>query len=373
MQQNNKDYEDYLCAIEKSLNQENKRSNDSVRGTVQKKPQKKVKINYKAIFYLAVSLLLVIALIVGIVLSVRSCGSSKSEPEVSATEKTESNIKVEPEKINLFPSYKNDETIVDSEIKGKSIIFIDDAKNEVIASREPKTKMFPASTTKIMTLLVAIENIKDYKDTFKMTYDITDPLYNEGATVAGFLSGEVVNMYDLIYGTILPSGGDACIALAQKISGSEEAFVELMNKKAKELGLKNTHFTNCTGLHDPNHYTTAEDLSVILRAAMRNKICKKVLSTYKYTTSKTEQHSEGIELENTLFKYMYGTEPEGATILGGKTGFTNESGYCIATFGENDNGDVFVCVVLSGESRWPTVYDQINLYTKYAKKGEMLK
>ena len=244
MQENNKGYEDYLYAIEKSLNKENKRTDDSVSSTVQKKPKKRVKLNYKSIFYLAITVLLLVVFVIVIVLSIRSCGKSKSVSEVYAAEKTELNIKAEPEELSLFPSYKDTETIVDSEIKGKAIIFVDDAKNEVIASREEKTKMFPASTTKIMTLLVAVENIKDYNDTFKITYEITDPLYNEGATVAGFLSGEAVNMYDLIYGTILPSGGDACIALAQKISGSEEAFVALMNKKAKQLGLKKTHFTN---------------------------------------------------------------------------------------------------------------------------------
>ena len=151
------------------------------------------------------------------------------------------------------------------------------------------------------------------------------------------------------------------------IAGSEEEFVKLMNKKADELGLKDTHFTNSSGLYDKDHYTTAEDMAVIIRAAMKNPLCREVLSTYQYTTAKTPQHPDGIELTSTLFSYMYGTEPEGADILGGKTGFVNESGYCIATFGKSDNGTEYVCVTLKGVSLWPTVYDQIDLYSRYAK------
>jgi len=200
-----------------------------------------------------------------------------------------------------------------------------------------------------------------------MSYRITDPLYQQEATVAGFLSGETVNMNDLLYGTILPSGADAAIALAETVAGSEEEFAKLMNKKCKELGLKNTNFVNCTGLYDKNHYTTAFDMSVIMKAVLKNAICKEIISTYRYTTSVTPQHPEGILLENTIFKYMYGTEPEGAQIIGGKTGYTGESGYCICSFGKSDNGTEYICVNLKGQTRWPAVYDQINLYTKFAK------
>ena len=203
-----------------------------------------------------------------------------------------------------------------------------------------------------------------------MTNEIIDPLYRAEATVAGFSAGEQVNMNDLLYGTILPSGGDAAMGLAIKIAGSEQEFVGLMNKKAKELKLGSTSFKNCTGLFDKEHYTTAYDMSVILRAAMENPVCKEILSTYKYTTSKTEKHPDGIELESTMFKYMYGTEPENATILGGKTGYVAESGFCLASFGEGKNGKEYVCVTLSAPTRWPGVYDHIKIYKEYTKENE---
>ena len=219
-----------------------------------------------------------------------------------------------------------------------------------------------------MTLLVAAENITDFEDTFTMTLDITDPLFVAGASVAGFLNGEEVTMTDLLYGTILPSGADAAMGLAIKVAGSEKAFVKLMNEKVKELRLQNTHFANVTGLHDEENYSSAYDMAIILDAAMQNELCRTVLSTYQHTTRVTEQNPEGILLSSTLFTYMYGDEPETATILGGKTGFVNESGYCIASFGKaNESQNEYIVVTLGNSARWPAFYGQIDLYKEFAK------
>ena len=185
-----------------------------------------------------------------------------------------------------------------------SAIIVNLKTHKVVAARNAEERFYPASTTKIMTLLVAQENIKSYDDTFTMTTDITDPLYVAEATVAGFLSGEVIKMTDLLYGTILPSGADAAVGLATKISGGEPQFVELMNKKVKELGLKNTHFTNATGLFDKDHYSSAYDTAVILETAIQNPICRKILSTYQYRSNPTNKHPDGIPMSATHFNYM---------------------------------------------------------------------
>ncbi|MCQ2454603.1 MAG: serine hydrolase [Clostridia bacterium] len=371
MQENKKDYEDYFRAIEKDISKEfdknySQKTNSNLEKSIPKGKERR-KINVKAVLIFALAIFFTVLIIISIVKLISAFQAKeptvKKETKIVKTEEQEQKETIE----DFLLSFSGKEETVDSSVNSKSVIFVDDESGNVIASRNPQKRMFPASTTKIMTLLVAVENITDFDNTFTMTYTITDPLYRAGATVAGFSSGEVLNMYDLIYGTILPSGGDAAIALAEKIAGSEKNFVNLMNEKVKELGLKDTHFSNCTGLYDINNYTTCEDLAVILRAAMRNNLCKTVLAKQEYTTSKTKQHPDGILLQNTLFKYMYGTEPKGATIVGGKTGFINESGYCIASFGENNYGKTFVCITLSGDSRWPAVYDQINLYTKYAK------
>ena len=139
-----------------------------------------------------------------------------------------------------------------------------------------------------------------------------------------------------------------------------------MNKKVKELGLKNTHFTNVTGLFDKNHYTTAYDMAIILEAAIRDPLCRKILSTYQYKSAPTNKHPDGLPMSATLFNYMYGTEPETATIVGGKTGFVNESGFCIASFGKNNTTEnEYIVVTLKNSSRWPAIHGQINLYRQF--------
>ena len=103
----------------------------------------------------------------------------------------------------------------------------------------------------------------------------------QNASMAGFLPGEKVKVIDLLYGNILPSGGECSIALAEQISGTEQKFAELMNKKAQELGMNNTHFTNATGLHDESHYSTVRDLSILLQYALKNETFHKIFQTKK--------------------------------------------------------------------------------------------
>lgn len=366
-----KDYGDYFSAIESHIKNGGSRSErpSNSKATAPAENKKKRTHGRSKRGLIPISVLMIAAIIVSAV-TITAARSLKPQKLNSAKNKIASESAADTVKgvpSDRFAEFTDDTADIGSDFKSGSIIVINNSTKKVVAARDAKRRAYPASTTKIMTLLIAAENIKDFNKTFTMSYDITDPLYIAEATVAGFSAGESVNMTDLLYGTILPSGADASIALAITVAGSEEGFVALMNKKAEELGLRDTHFTNCTGLYDQNHYTTAEDLSVILAAAMENNLCRAILSTYQYTTAKTAQHPEGILLSSTLFSYMYGTEPEGAVILGGKTGFVNESGYCIASFGRADSGNEYICVTLNGEGRWPTFYDQIDLYSAYAK------
>lgn len=352
-----KDYGDYLSKLENSILDEKKEKVSEKRVQTKKKPRRR--LNPKA---LVVLLCLVLAVVIIVLLAT----SPKTLPIIRG-DNLVSNVKKEEKPKSPFAEITDKTVTLGSEINSKAVVFIDNKTYTVVASKNEDLKCYPASTTKIMTLLVAVENIKDLNDTFKMTYEITDPLWEQEATVAGFLSSEVITLEDMLYGTILPSGGDAAIGLAVKISGSEEEFVKLMNKKAKKLGLENTNFTNCTGLYNKNHYTTPQDLAVILKEAMKNELCRKILKTQTYTSSKTPQHTEGITMNSTLFNYMYGTEAENAVIEGGKTGYVGQSGYCIATFGTSNAGNEYICVALGAEARWPAVYDQIELYKAYAK------
>lgn len=365
----NKGYGDYFKALEQQLNKPKAETTEKVTEPQLKRETSRRKGVYKVVrlrkSVIAVALALVFVIFASVIISGFSKKTPETEPQVSKTEKNETKVADDSKISYSFPSKLADITL---ENDAKSIIIIDKSTDTVVAARNPHEREYPASTTKIMTLLVAVENITNWEDTFTMTYEITDPLYVEEASVAGFLNGEQVNMTDLLYGTILPSGADAAMGLAIKVAGSESEFVKLMNKRVKELGLKNTNFTNVTGLHNTQNYSSAYDMAIILDAALQNETCRKVLSTYQYTTAVTPQHPEGIELSGTLFSYMYGTEPETATILGGKTGFVNESGYCIASYGKgNTTQNEYIVVTMGNSARWPAFYGQIDLYKQYAK------
>lgn len=328
----------------------------------------KKKFTFFRFFYIMLSLIVVILILYGIFLILKG-----EEPRIVTSENlssmTADDIKIE------VPTEAFEETIdypvgveiaeeFDKTIASKYCVLVDSESNTVIAQRDAEKKMYPASMTKVMTLIVAVENMKSMEDKFTMTAEIISPLLEENASMAGFQAGEEITMRDLLYGAILPSGADATAGIAIKIAGTEQRFVELMNEKAEQLGLHNTHFTNTSGLHNEDHYMTALDMAVILRYALQNDTCREILSTYQYTTSITRQHPKGIVLESTLFSRMYGDEVEGVTIEGGKTGYTDEAQHTMASFAKK-NGREYICVVAHEDDRWGSVYDTFDIYEKY--------
>ena len=267
---------------------------------------------------------------------------------------------------NTYPTMgTNYQELATTVIKCPYVALLDVDSNKVIAGRSSTQRIYPASMTKVMTLIVAVEHLKSLEDTYTMTNEILYPLVRAEATRAGFDPGEVVNAKDMLYGLILPSGADASICLANMISGSEAQFAVLMNQKAQELGLKDTHFTNTSGLHDSNHYTTPTDMAVIMAYAMKNPICSQVLSTYTYTTAPTPQHPQGIPLVSNMYSRMYGNEVEGVIITGGKTGYTGEALQCLVSYAIKD-GNRYVAVTTGATNKWSCVYDTFELYRNYA-------
>lgn len=264
----------------------------------------------------------------------------------------------------------------DINIKGmtaNSAILVDADTNEIVAGYNYEKKVYPASLTKMLTLLVAAENIQDMDATYKFTSDDIDPLIEDNASRAGFEAGETVTMKDLLYSAILVSGADGTTGLANAVAGSEEKFVELMNAKIQELGLTGTKFVNASGLHNKNHYSTAQDIAVITKAAMENGTCREVLTATKYTTSKTKQHKDGIELTSIVAQRIEGyyvdcdgdgEADDGISIEGGKTGFTDEAKYTLSTI-LDDNGHTYICVTTKSKDELKSVEDQIAIYEKY--------
>jgi len=254
------------------------------------------------------------------------------------------------------------------EVNSTNVVFIDLQSGDILAQRGYKEVVSPASMTKVLTLLVASEHITDLDDTFTITIDITDYSFANDCSNVGFEVGEVVTVRDLLYGTILPSGGDAAVGLATYVAGSHEAFVELMNDKLEELGLSDTaHFTNCVGLYDENHHCTVYDMAMIMEAALENDLCREVLGARTYTTSATSQHPEGITISNWFIRRIEDKDT-GGQILGAKTGYVNQSGSCAVSYGVDASGKGYVCATTGAHSSWRCIYDHVELYKKYAEE-----
>ena len=255
---------------------------------------------------------------------------------------------------------------VGDEILSEYAIFIDRDSQEVLAEKGGFTVINPASMTKILTVLVAAEHIKeeDLDDTIIMTPEITDYGYIHKCSAAGFVKGEEVSVRDLFYGTILPSGADAAVGLAVYVAGDQDSFVELMNEKPKELGLSDTaHFTNCVGVYDEDHYCSAYDMAMILEAALDNELCREILSTRIHTIPEKEEHPDGLEMSNWFLRRIEDKE-YGGKVLGGKTGYVEQSGSCAASFGENA-GNNYICVTVKAGSPFQCVNDHALLYNEY--------
>ncbi|AFQ43755.1 D-alanyl-D-alanine carboxypeptidase family protein [Desulfosporosinus meridiei] len=201
----------------------------------------------------------------------------------------------------------------------------------ILMQKNSAEKIYPASLTKIMTAIVAIENLPDLKEKIVLTNSTFQGLYEADASMAGFQPGEQVRAIDLLYGVMLPSGAECCGGLADQIAGSEQNFVKLMNQKAAGLGMKNTHFENSTGLHNANHYTTAKDLAILLSYALQNNTFREIFSSSRHSTQPSNKHPGGITFYSTMFEDLNNQNIIGGEILGGKTGYTDEAGLCLAS------------------------------------------
>ncbi|WP_154888355.1 D-alanyl-D-alanine carboxypeptidase family protein [Longibaculum muris] len=198
--------------------------------------------------------------------------------------------------------------------------YLYDRSNEMVYLDEKSDeKIYPASMTKILTVSLALDKIPDIHQKVTITSQDIDGLLALQATTAGFYVGEQVTYEDLLYGALLPSGADACLALSRLTYGSTKQMVAAMNQKVKSLGLTHSHFQNVTGLHDDNHYTTVKDMAQILNHALSNKEFVKVFNAREYTSSSNHHWISSLQR---------GKEYKGIDVShidGGKSGFTDEA------------------------------------------------
>lgn len=229
------------------------------------------------------------------------------------------------------------------EIASPSAILIDADTGAILYEKDAYSKRYPASTTKILTGLLTIENCS-LDETVTFSREAAESVTIEDASL-GTRTGEQYSVEQALYGLLLHSANEIAYGLAEHVAGSLPAFVELMNKRASELGAKNTHFSNASGLHSNDHYTTAYDLAMIARGCYNNPTFVNIDSTYttysipptnKYDNTRYFQHRH-LMLQNRAYYYEY--------CKGGKTGFTDEAGYTLVTFAEN-NGMRLIAVVL---------------------------
>ena len=184
--------------------------------------------------------------------------------------------------IYALSTYNDD--VYDFNTLTSEYIYIYDLTNDrLVYSRKGDDQFYPASLTKMMTLIVGIENIPDVNQTMVLTSDIFDGLIEAQASRAGFGIDDTVSMLDLFYGIMLPSGAECTRAIAKTVAGSEEAYVELMNQKAQELGMEHTHFVNTSGLHDENHYSTPHDMAILLKYCLQNELFNTIFTLYFFT------------------------------------------------------------------------------------------
>ena len=252
-------------------------------------------------------------------------------------------------------------TLAADEIDSKHAIMVDAATGKVVCEYGADARIYPASMTKLMTVIVACELIDDMNETFTFSKELLYTI-EAGSSNAYFKAGNPVPMVDLIYGAILPSGADACLGLANALAGSEEAFVDLMNKKAKELGCTGTNFTNAIGLHNDNHYSTARDIATIMAYATENPFLKKVITATSYKTVAPVDRVDG-----TLYSSWQVGSSTKAKIFGAKSGYTPEAGCCLASISKTNDGREYIIVTAEADAKAKTFSDASRLCDKYIK------
>lgn len=291
--------------------------------------------------------------------------SSIDSPEITPTAEVKATIEPTPD-IAEKPMDEPEINILTDNLNSSYGYMIRLRDQFVMMDKGGSDRIYPASMTKLMTLIVAIENLPDLDDRVILSDEMIRNLYEEGASMAQFVGGENVPARDLLYGVMLPSGADACVGLAQKIAGSEEVFVEKMNQKAQELEMTDTHFTTATGLHDENEYSTCKDITKLMLYSLNNETFREILNTKSYTTAATPPHPNGIVFENSLFKQIADKSlSNGGIIEGGKTGYTSNSGLCLASISKIGEEEYLLVTAHADGSPQTEQYNITDAFTVY--------
>lgn len=251
------------------------------------------------------------------------------------------------------PEYSTDtpEELDPDQIVARSFFLMERKTGNILMARNEDMMLFPASTTKVMTALIALQATEDLSEIVTISDNAMDQ--PDDASMVPFKAGEEVTMKDALYGLLLRSGNEAAVAIAEHVAGDVTSFVENMNQTALMLGCVNTHFVNPSGLHDELHQTTARDLATILNAAMENETFREIISTASYDLAGTNRNPPR-NIENSNLHIQPGNNYEYRPSIGGKTGFTSRAGYVLVEAAAQDGVELIAVAMYSGKySRWP--------------------
>ena len=257
-------------------------------------------------------------------------------------------------------------TISEPNINAESALLIDNKTNKVLYSKDMNRKMFPASTTKILTAILVLENHSlDEKVTASYNAVMTIP---SGYSTASIQIDEVLTVEQLLELLLVHSANDAANVLAEYTGGSIDSFVAMMNTKINELGLSDTHFTNPYGLQDNNHYTTAHDLAIIMQYCLKNDDFRKIAGQASCAIPSTNK-SEPRKYSSTNELLIAGNSNYYPNLIAGKTGYTSEAGECLVSAAYNDNLEL-VGVILNSNNRFKDTRSLYNYgYTNFSIKN----
>lgn len=216
----------------------------------------------------------------------------------------------------------------------------------ISCSKNIYEKLYPASTTKILTAYIALK-YGNLDDVITVSEKAGTPSYD--SSICGIHPGDQLTLEQALYGLLLVSGNDAAVAIAEYISGDDAAFADLMNQEAKKLGATKSHFVNPHGLHDENHYTCAYDLYLIFSEALQNEDFLKIIHTPSFKASYKDKDGAKVTQEwNSTDQFLNGmaSVPDGVTVYGGKTGTTMAAGNCLVLYSKNRDGKDVVSIVL---------------------------
>ncbi len=250
-----------------------------------------------------------------------------------------------------------------------NIILVDLDTDEVIVSRASEEVLYPASMSKVLTAICMADYLTDRRlnGEYEMKEEEILKTYYERFSAVGTTAGDVLPAKDLFYGMMVCSGADADYALTHYLAGTEANMVELLNKRAYDMGISDTaHFTNVIGAFDPEHHCTVNDIAVIMSTAIQNPLILDAMSTEQYRTVPTQKDEEGVDISNWFLRRIGIYECNG-DVVAAKTGFISEAGFCCVSYLETYSGHHYICVTANSDGNWRTIFDHISLYRAYTK------